>query len=81
MEKKNIVTMPGDGIGKTFLPEALRVLDAEGFGELYSRRHRLGILVQRRQSAAQRTLDCSRSTGSDSSERSRPNPRIRPTGS
>jgi 3-isopropylmalate dehydrogenase len=31
MEKRTIVTMPGDGIGKTLLPEALRVLDAVGF--------------------------------------------------
>ena len=35
MEKKNIVTMPGDGIGKTLLPEALRVLDAVGFKANY----------------------------------------------
>ncbi|HKQ60726.1 MAG TPA: isocitrate/isopropylmalate family dehydrogenase [Candidatus Polarisedimenticolaceae bacterium] len=31
MAKRTIVTMPGDGIGKTVLPEALRVLDAVGF--------------------------------------------------
>jgi isocitrate dehydrogenase (NAD+) len=31
MERKSIVTMPGDGIGKVLLPEALRVLDAAGF--------------------------------------------------
>ena len=35
MERKNIVTMPGDGIGKTLLPEALRVLDAVGFKANY----------------------------------------------
>ena len=35
MEKRNIVTMPGDGIGKTLLPEALRVLDAVGFKANY----------------------------------------------
>jgi 3-isopropylmalate dehydrogenase len=29
--KRKIVTMPGDGIGKTVLPEAIRVLDAVGF--------------------------------------------------
>jgi 3-isopropylmalate dehydrogenase len=29
--KRTIVTMPGDGIGKTVLPEALRLLDATGF--------------------------------------------------
>jgi 3-isopropylmalate dehydrogenase len=28
---RTIVTMPGDGIGKVVLPEALRVLDAAGF--------------------------------------------------
>jgi isocitrate dehydrogenase (NAD+) len=28
---RTIVTMPGDGIGKTVLPEAIRVLDAVGF--------------------------------------------------
>ena len=28
---RTIVTMPGDGIGKTVLPEAIRVLDAAGF--------------------------------------------------
>jgi len=31
MSKPVIVTMPGDGIGKTVLPEALRVLEAVGF--------------------------------------------------
>ncbi len=31
MAKRTIVTMPGDGIGKTVLPEAMRVLDALGF--------------------------------------------------
>jgi len=31
MAKRTIVTMGGDGIGKTVLPEALRVLDAAGF--------------------------------------------------
>ena len=35
MERRNIVTMPGDGIGKTLLPEALRVLDAVGFKANY----------------------------------------------
>ncbi len=29
--KRTIVTMPGDGIGKTVLPESLRVLEAAGF--------------------------------------------------
>ena len=33
--KRNIVTMPGDGIGKTVLPEAIRVLDAVGFEANY----------------------------------------------
>jgi isocitrate dehydrogenase (NAD+) len=32
---KTIVTMPGDGIGKTVLPEALRILDAAGFKAEY----------------------------------------------
>lgn len=31
MSERCIVTMPGDGIGKTVLPEAVRVLDAVGF--------------------------------------------------
>ncbi len=31
MAGRTIVTMPGDGIGKTVLPEAIRVLDAVGF--------------------------------------------------
>ena len=28
---RTIVSLPGDGIGKTVLPEAIRVLDAAGF--------------------------------------------------
>jgi isocitrate dehydrogenase (NAD+) len=32
---KTIVTMPGDGIGKTVLPEAVRVLEAVGFKANY----------------------------------------------
>jgi 3-isopropylmalate dehydrogenase len=35
MAKHTIVTMPGDGIGKTVLPEAIRVLDAVGFDAEY----------------------------------------------
>jgi 3-isopropylmalate dehydrogenase len=31
MGRRNVVVMPGDGIGKTVLPEALRVLEAAGF--------------------------------------------------
>ncbi|MCF7857990.1 MAG: isocitrate/isopropylmalate dehydrogenase family protein [Candidatus Cloacimonetes bacterium] len=31
MSKRTIVTMPGDGIGKTVLPEAIQVLNAVGF--------------------------------------------------
>jgi isocitrate dehydrogenase (NAD+) len=31
MSKRTIVSMPGDGIGKTVLPEAIRVLEAVGF--------------------------------------------------
>jgi len=31
MHPRSIVVMPGDGIGKALLPEALRVLDAAGF--------------------------------------------------
>jgi len=31
MARRTVVTMPGDGIGKLVLPEALRVLDAVGF--------------------------------------------------
>jgi isocitrate dehydrogenase (NAD+) len=33
--KRTIVTMPGDGIGKVVLPEALRVLNAVGFDAEY----------------------------------------------
>ena len=32
---RTIVTMPGDGIGKTVLPEALRLLKAAGFEAEY----------------------------------------------
>ncbi len=35
MTKYKIVTMPGDGIGKVVLPEALKVLDAVGFDAEY----------------------------------------------
>ncbi len=35
MAKYTVVKMPGDGIGKTVLPEALRVLDAVGFDAEY----------------------------------------------
>jgi isocitrate dehydrogenase (NAD+) len=35
MSKRTIVTMPGDGIGKIVLPEAIRVLDAAGFTANY----------------------------------------------
>jgi isocitrate dehydrogenase (NAD+) len=35
MNERSIVTMPGDGIGKIVLPEALRVLDAVGFKANY----------------------------------------------
>lgn len=35
MTKPTIVTMPGDGIGKTVLPESLRVLEAVGFEANY----------------------------------------------
>lgn len=35
MAKRTVVTMPGDGIGKVVLPEALRVLDAVGFDADY----------------------------------------------
>ena len=31
MARRTVVTMPGDGIGKVVLPEALRVLEAVGF--------------------------------------------------
>jgi isocitrate dehydrogenase (NAD+) len=33
--KRNVVVMPGDGIGKTVLPESLRVLEAVGFEANY----------------------------------------------
>ena len=35
MAKHTVVSMPGDGIGQTVLPEALRVLDAVGFDATY----------------------------------------------
>jgi len=35
MTSRTVVTMPGDGIGKTVLPEALRVLDKVGFEAEY----------------------------------------------
>ena len=35
MAKRTIVALPGDGIGKVVLPEALRVLDAVGFDAEY----------------------------------------------
>lgn len=35
MSKRTIVAMPGDGIGKTVLNEAIRVLDAAGFSANY----------------------------------------------
>jgi isocitrate/isopropylmalate dehydrogenase len=35
MSKRTIVSMPGDGIGKTVLPEAVRVLEAAGFAADY----------------------------------------------
>ncbi|MFV1981093.1 MAG: isocitrate/isopropylmalate family dehydrogenase, partial [Rhodothermia bacterium] len=35
MERHTVVTMPGDGIGQTVLPEAIRVLEAVGFDADY----------------------------------------------
>ncbi|MCU0289604.1 MAG: isocitrate/isopropylmalate family dehydrogenase, partial [Acidobacteria bacterium] len=35
MSERTIVTMPGDGIGKVVLPEAIRVLEAAGFKANY----------------------------------------------
>jgi len=35
MSKFTIVSLPGDGIGKTVLPEAIRVLDAVGLDADY----------------------------------------------
>jgi isocitrate dehydrogenase (NAD+) len=35
MQKRTIVAMPGDGIGKTVLDQAIRVLDAAGFNADY----------------------------------------------
>jgi 3-isopropylmalate dehydrogenase len=35
MTRHTVVAMPGDGIGKTVLPEAIRVLDAVGFAADY----------------------------------------------
>jgi isocitrate dehydrogenase (NAD+) len=36
MPKHTIVTMPGDGIGRVVMQEAIRVLDAAGFDALYT---------------------------------------------
>jgi len=36
MAKRTVVTMPGDGIGKVVLPEAIRVLDRVGFEADYA---------------------------------------------
>ena len=35
MSKPTIVTMPGDGIGKTVLPAAIKILDKVGFEANY----------------------------------------------
>ena len=35
MKEKTIITLPGDGIGRVVLEEALRVLDAAGFEAEY----------------------------------------------
>jgi isocitrate dehydrogenase (NAD+) len=35
MSKRTVVSMPGDGIGKTVLPAAIRVLEAAGFDATY----------------------------------------------
>ncbi len=35
MNPRTIVILPGDGIGKTLVPEAIRVLDAVGFKANY----------------------------------------------
>ena len=35
MTTHTVVTMPGDGIGQTVLPEAIRVLEAVGFDAEY----------------------------------------------
>ena len=35
MARYTVVSMPGDGIGKTVLPQAIRVLDAVGFEAEY----------------------------------------------
>jgi Isocitrate/isopropylmalate dehydrogenase len=36
MSRRTVVTMPGDGIGRVVLPEAIRVLDAVGFEAEYA---------------------------------------------
>ena len=35
MAKRTVVTMPGDGIGKVVMPEAIRILQAVGFEAAY----------------------------------------------
>ncbi len=58
MNRHKIVVMPGDGIGRTLLPEALRVLDAAGFKADYVPAD-IGWEIWRREGNAlpQRTLD------------------------
>ena len=46
MGKRTVVAMPGDGIGKVVLDEAIRVLESAGFcSRLCRSRYWLGILV------------------------------------
>jgi len=58
MDRHKIVIMPGDGIGRALLPEALRVLDAAGFKADYIPAD-IGWEIWRREGNAlpQRTLD------------------------
>ena len=72
MPKHTVVTMPGDGIGNQVLPEAIRVLERRRLRRrIHSCRHRMGLLVPRRQCAPERTSrTAAPSTNSDSSARS-----------
>ena len=53
MPKYKIAWMPGDGVGVDVMEATRVVLDAMQFdARVHPRRHRLGVLVQGRQSAS-----------------------------
>jgi len=76
MARRTVVTMPGDGIGKVVLPEALRVLDAVGFERTTFTATSGGLLDHRGERASRQDHQASReTTRSASSEPSPPNRR------